>query len=385
MPTRSSSSLLSYTTSPKQYIQHSIRTLHPAFVTKADYVHFPADQDHCYVWDAYAPSTPISTAPNDPSQRRPFTIVRAGDGKPFPGGLGGYFYYYIPTGPVPPTAGEIRFRSVLGVSPESFNQGHNFVANPDHGLPWHLTLPTIATRDSHQVFRNILLGDRLITRDVLARAAEMGKEFATARIGGMGGKIPVVHSFGQPWYIDFGSNVHWWHFMGADRAHVLPPMPNIFSWKVGRDRTPSPWLGSALCTFQPDAHPSLRGRRIVRAKVLKILRPVAQNPEFPPELRYLVSAPEVAPREGQFLRHGLPLWQFDVDGENVDRARREGFGALFANTGLPPLRTERALRPRPPGVKESEMAAMIRSRKGVTDGEGEKEGWRRTLQSRVRR
>lgn len=123
----------------------------------------------------------------------------------------------------------------------------------------------------------------------------------------------------------------------------------------------------------------------MRAQVLKLLRPVAQNPEFPPELRYLVSAPEAAPREGQLLTHGLPWWQFDVDGENVRRARREGFGALFANAGLPPLRTERALRPRPPGMRELEMAGMRRSRKeGASEGVNE-ENERRTLQSRVRK
>ena len=234
----------------EHYIQHSIRTLNPAFVTKTDYIQFPVDQDQCYIWDAYASSTPISTAPNEPS-RRPFTIVRAGDGRLFPSGLGGYFYYYLPMGPVPPTAGEIRFRCVPDVSPEFFNQGHDFIANPEHGLPWHLPLTTIATRDSHQVFRNILLNDRLVTGDVLARAAEMNKHLVKARMGGMGAKVPVVHSFGQPWYIDFETRVHWWHFMGADRVHILPPMPNIFSWKVGEDRTPSPWLGA------PAAHPCL--------------------------------------------------------------------------------------------------------------------------------
>ncbi|KAM5546080.1 hypothetical protein V8D89_000206 [Ganoderma adspersum] len=359
---------------PKHYVQHSIRTLHPAFVTKAEYVYFPEDQDHCYIWDAYASSTPLSTEANDPSQRRPFSIVRAGAGKPFPAGLGGYFYYYLPAGPVPPTAGEIRFRCVPLVSPEFFNQGHDFVADPERGLPWHLPLTTIATRDSHQIFRNILLGDRLITPNILARATEMGQALSKART--VGAKVPVLHSFGQPWYFNFETRVHWWHFMGVDKVHILRPMPNILTWKVGRDRTPSPWLGAALCTFKPDHHPSLRGRRIVRAKVLKLLRPVAQNPEFPPELRYLIDAPEAAPpREGKFLQHGIPFWQFDVDGENVDRARRGAFGALYANTGLPALRTERALRPRPPGVKELE-----RSRENEKN-----EGLKRTLQSRVRR
>ena len=380
---------------PKHYIQHSIRTLHPSFVTKAEYVHFPEDQDHCYIWDAYASSTPLSTEVDDPSQRRPFSVVRAGNGKPFPAGLGGYFYYYLPAGPVPPTAGEIRFRCVPQVSPEFFNQGHDFVVDPERGLPWHLPLTTIATRSSHQIFRNILLGDRLITPDILARATEMGQTLSKART--MGTKVPVLHSFGQPWYLNFESRVHWWHFMDVDRVHILPPMPNIFSWKVGRDRTPSPWLGAppssisvspsreltdtahagaALCTFKPDHHPSLRGRRIVRAKVLKLLRPVAQNPEFPPELRYLIDAPEAAPpREGKFLQHGIPFWQFDVDGANVDRARRGAFGALFANMGLPALRTERALRPRAPGAKELE-----REKENEAN-----EGSRRTLQSRVRR
>ncbi|PIL28852.1 hypothetical protein GSI_08898 [Ganoderma sinense ZZ0214-1] len=361
---------------PKHYIQHSIRTLNPAFVTQAEYVQFPEAQDHCYIWDAYATSTPLSTDTNDPSHRRPFSIVRASDTKQFPAGLGGYFYYYLPAGPVPPTAGEIRFRCVPFRSPEFFNQGHDFVADPDRGLPWHLPLTTIATRDSHQVFRNILLSDRLITPNILARAAEMGKALSKARTAGA--KVPVLHSFGQPWYFDFETRVNWWHFMGVDKVHILRPMPNILTWKVGSDRTPSPWLGAALCVFKPDHLPTLRGRRVVRAKVLKILRPVAQNPEFPPELRYLVDAPAaVPPRAGDILHHGVPFWQFDVDGDNVDHARRAGFGALFANTGLPALRTERALRPRAPGVKEWERGRGVEVE--------EDEGWKRTLRSRVRK
>ena len=77
-------------------------------------------------------------------------------------------------------------------------------------------------------------------QDVLARAAAMGRQAM-----GEGRKVPVVHSFGQPWFIDFASKVHWWWFMGAERLYPVPPMANVLSWKVGNDRTPSPWLGAS--------------------------------------------------------------------------------------------------------------------------------------------
>ena len=135
--------------------------------------------------------------------------------------------------------------------------------------------------------------------------------------------------------------------------------------------------GTALCAFMPDHHPRLRGHRTVKIKVLKLLSPVTPNPEFPEELRYLVSAPEAEPREGAFLRRGQPLWQMVLDGEGVDSARREGFGALFANLGLPPLRTSKALRPRLPGDKELERIEKSGERAG------EKEEGRRVLRSLV--
>ena len=107
-----------------------------------------------------------------------------------------------------------------------------------------------------------------------------------------------------------------------------------------------------------------RGHRTVKIKVLKLLSPVTPNPEFPEELRYLVSASEAEPREGAFLRRGQPLWQMVLDGEGVDSARREGFGALFANLGLPPLRTSKALRPKLPGDKELERKEKLGERAG---------------------
>ncbi|EJF58864.1 hypothetical protein BD309DRAFT_993080 [Dichomitus squalens] len=366
----------------EDYVQHAIRSLHPAFLSHADWVHFPALQDYCHVWDAYASSSSLSssTYPSSNDRKhhnRPFAVFRLGNGKPIPAGLAGYFYYYAPGGPVPPTAGEIRFRVIPRGPPNLhlFNQSQNLLSDSERGLPWHLPLTTIAARDSYQVYREVLLRDGLVSPELLARAAEMGREVLGERSGGR--KAQVVHGFRQPWFIDFGSKVHWWWFMGADKLHTTPPMPNILSWKVGQDRTPSPWLGTALCSFFPDAHPRLRGHRVVKIKVVKLLSPITPNPEFPEELRYLVSAPEAEPREGAFLRRGQPLWQMDVDREGVEKGRREGFGALFANLGLPPLRTDKALRQKVPGEE-------LTSQGGLKGQSSEDREGRRTLRSLVR-
>ena len=89
--------------SPKtDYARFTISTLRPEALTKADFIHFPTEQEYAQVWDARAgPVTAVS-----PDNRRSYARFRpGGKGSVFPAGLQGYLYYYVPPGPAPSTAG----------------------------------------------------------------------------------------------------------------------------------------------------------------------------------------------------------------------------------------------------------------------------------------
>ena len=139
--------------SPKaDYAQFTISTLRREALTKADFIHFPTEQEYAQIWDARAvPVTAVS-----PDNRRSYARFRPGGrGSVFPAGLQGYLYYYVPPGPAPSTAGEIRFREMHSPSPLSFNNGTDLTAA--HRLPWRIQLPSVASNDAYQVFRTILL------------------------------------------------------------------------------------------------------------------------------------------------------------------------------------------------------------------------------------
>ncbi|RDX45487.1 hypothetical protein OH76DRAFT_1357790 [Lentinus brumalis] len=328
--------------SKAHYVQASIKTLNPHYLTEADYIHLPSEQEYVFVWDALARSTTVQVSAK--VNRRPCATFRPGKSPmTFPAGLAGYLYYWVPATPAPPTAGEIRFRRMFTPSPLAFNNGQDLLSA--NGLPWRLQLPTIATFDLYQVYRDILLRDGLVSKETFAIAADMGRQRKTWDVESQG----LVHSFGQPWYLDLGSKVHWWQFMGERDLFKSAPLPNVLSFKTGDTRLPSPWLGKALCKFVRDEHPRHEEHRVVNIKYHQILQ-LQPNPEFPVELRDIVKEPKV----NTHLRRGLHPWQLDLDA--CPSALRQGFHVLFANSRLPPLRTSRSLRSKPVGEREHRMA-----------------------------
>ncbi|RPD74232.1 hypothetical protein L226DRAFT_535700 [Lentinus tigrinus ALCF2SS1-7] len=328
-------------TSKSHYVQANIKTLRPDNLTEADYIHLPTQQEYVFVWDALARSNTLQVSAK--ANRRPCATFRLGKSpSTFPAGLSGYLYYWTPSMPAPPTAGEIRFRRMFTPSPLSFNNGRDLLSS--NGLPWRLQLPTIATFDLYQVYRDILLRDGLVSKETLAIAADMGRQRKAWGIEAQG----LVYSFGQPWCIDLGSKVHWWQFMGERDLFKSVLLPNILSCKIGDQRIPSPWLGRALCTFTPDEHPRHSGDRVVNIKYHKVLE-LHPNPAFPEELRYVVREPKA----NTLLRRGAHPWQLHLD--TCKPELREGFHVLFANARLPPLRTTRSLRSKPVPVGEREQ------------------------------
>ena len=272
----------------------------------------------------------------------------------FPAGLQGFFYYYVPRSPAPRPAGELRFRKMHSPEPSAFTSGKDLEAA--HGLPWRLQLPTIASFDQHQALRNILLRDGLVDEETMHIAEQMGRARARRKE-----TVPLIHSFRQPFYLEFGSPLHWWHFMGPNRLYFSGPMANILSLKIGGERYPSPWIGlsalyrgvprrvdflfaidtgSAICAFTKSIQPGHKHARVVNVTVLSIVDPVQRNPECPDSIFELAPRP---PRAKGLLHRGSRVWALDLD--DCEPRRGEGFHVLFENEELPPLRTGRLLGP----------------------------------------
>ncbi|CDO77114.1 hypothetical protein BN946_scf184592.g10 [Trametes cinnabarina] len=315
--------------SPEEYVQPSIRTLRPDALSPEDHVVFPVDQEYCFVWDALAQEKPGSSPPTDKS--RPFSTIRySEDDTYFPAGLQGFFYYYNYAGGVPRTSGELRFRKTYSNDPVDFSSGQDLPAA--HGLPWRIQLPTLAISPFHQSIRQILLRDNLVDEKTMKVAAEMGTARARRRE-----QIPVIHSLRQPFFLDFASPIHWWHFMGPDRIHFTRPSSNVLAPRVGDKRLPSPWKGSAICAFVPSKRPIDKNRKLINILVISIVDPPTPNPAFPTEFRQVVDP--TPPREGEIIRRGRLPWALDVD--TCPEWRAVGFRTLFENAQLPPLRTHR--------------------------------------------
>ncbi|KAI0650971.1 hypothetical protein C8Q79DRAFT_1084815 [Trametes meyenii] len=390
-----------------EYVQPLIRTFRPEHLSEADHVHFPVDQHYCYLWDALSPARPSDRPPSpraaSSKEHRPFASFRFNDHQPFPAGLGGFFYYYTPPGPAPPAAGELRFRKTYDNNPYGWQGGVDLPSA--HGLPWRIQLPTLAAFHQHAPIRNVLLRDRLVSPEDLDVAAQMGEERASRRE-----TAPLIHSFHQPFFLDFGSSIHWWHFMGPDRIHFTRPMANILSIKHGPHRLPSPWLGGAICAFIPSQRrfQTPTPKRIISVRILRLLPPsapssshdtrvpassldtttsppdadspdsidsslfaspapssepvVIPNPAFPAHLRGLVPTP---PRAGDVIRRGKLPWSLDLDA--CEPWRADGFRVLFDNRSLPRLREGRLRGP--PKVSENEIDEDEREREDGEEGE----------------
>ncbi|PBK68589.1 hypothetical protein ARMSODRAFT_958249 [Armillaria solidipes] len=82
----------------------------------------------------------------------------------FPDKTKGFLYYW--THPdLPPTSGQIRFRITRSKNPQGFDRGRDFCL--PSGIPWHMTLAYLAGKKTYAGVCDILVRDRLVTRDAI--------------------------------------------------------------------------------------------------------------------------------------------------------------------------------------------------------------------------
>ena len=121
--------------------------------------------------------------------------------------------------------------------------------------------------------------------------------------------------------------------------------------------------GGAVCTFVPDEHPRHAGGHTLNVKLLRTVEdePIRPNPAFPANLRHLVRPL----KPGMLLPRKQQPWQLDTDA-CVPRLG-EGFGVLFENASLPPIKEGGQRRTGMRAMGEKLLAELERVNASQTD------------------
>ncbi|OBZ75001.1 hypothetical protein A0H81_05069 [Grifola frondosa] len=214
---------------------------------------------------------------------------------PFPPQAGGFFYYY--SSPRAPIAGAIRFRITQDGSPTSFASGTDLLL--PSGLPWEVPIVVLGSASiaSYAKLRQMLLRDGLVAQPLLDKCTELGtQEGASAWHDSR-----LLHSLGQPFYMEFDQHTYTFWLVGEDGLSVHPVVFKYFF--KGMFHKQSPYSGSALCCFERSTLPQHAGTRTAVLRIVKIVDRAVPNLTYRGRL----------PREGKLHQRYDRVWSFNVD------------------------------------------------------------------------
>ena len=175
--------------------KHSIHTLDPAQLTKADLLdlsNLVCPQIHLYISPTH--QCIVNFYYSNYTQR-----------DRFPDGARGVLYYHMPI-QTRPLAGEIRFRLVHGAAPLEFHNGCDLLL--PNGLPWSLPIITLS-RSQRSGFFELLLRDGLLDKnhlDWLSRLGENWQSYGKPHI--------IIHELDQAFLHDFSRSRVTCNFIG---------------------------------------------------------------------------------------------------------------------------------------------------------------------------
>ncbi|KAI0655690.1 hypothetical protein C8Q70DRAFT_1017213 [Cubamyces menziesii] len=178
-----------------------ISTVSPTRLTPADYMDISnLESAQCSLKHhaSSSSSTRRSTAPR-------FRLFPTGFKRDvFPPDTHG-FLYYDQDPRTPPLARELRFRVTSGPDPSLFASGHDLCC--DNGLPYRIPLLNIAsTHRCYSVVKQNLVKDGLVSPKIMRKASAQFPVRATR----------ILHSFGQPFLLAFGTYMQNLHLVGWD-------------------------------------------------------------------------------------------------------------------------------------------------------------------------
>ncbi|RDX43191.1 hypothetical protein OH76DRAFT_1361551 [Lentinus brumalis] len=299
-----------------------IGTLNPSKLTPTDHlttVRYSQHSCQLHVYTPFFPGRVQLVLPQSPRTNQSLSPVS----------IGGFLYYHLPTR-APPLAGELRFRVTASDDPTDFPSGLDLMT--DRGVPWTIPLSVIAKFEKHEPLRHLLTAvDKAVPQQVmdLAAAQEHRQHYNGGHL--MGNRY--LHAFGQPFDLALDHTYHAFAFVSRNRiAHT---QFHYVGWLSAAGVQHAPFLGRAICCFEPSSLPEHSGKRVVVIRVLRSLEsdPIRPNPSYTgPEY-----PPELSPREGELLMNlwfrKVRPWVGDVDGTLGKGQKKTTWplGLLFEN------------------------------------------------------
>jgi hypothetical protein len=107
------------------------------------------------------------------------------------------FLYFVPGPPHAPAAGEIRFRVTGSADPAAFEGGHDLVSARTT-LPWRISLSAIVHEVGYSPFLHLLRDNDQCVQGPLVQALLASAQLRSSVRN-------IVHSAGQPFYVNFSS------------------------------------------------------------------------------------------------------------------------------------------------------------------------------------
>ncbi|KAJ7086400.1 hypothetical protein B0H15DRAFT_801581 [Mycena belliarum] len=267
-----------------------LSTLNPAYLQPADYTSF-----------SFMANPSVSFLPHTSSCLVRY-FIKDKKYQLFPKGTRGFLYYHSPRH-LPPMAGGIRFRVTPSSNPWSFADGADLL---QEGLPWEISLHSIASATGRTVLRDQLLHEGLVSRAELdhARALVPQKKRFDARL--------AVYRLRQPFPVAFDRGLYLW---AVGPTHALPWTYAQMFADNRRAYRPlvRPYTGSAVAQFELSPLPEHAGTATVVMRILRLLAaPACVLPGYDGYLPPPAEGALVARRMGHARGARLQPWACDV-------------------------------------------------------------------------
>ncbi|KAJ6510628.1 hypothetical protein C8R45DRAFT_393389 [Mycena sanguinolenta] len=272
-----------------------LSTLNPLYLTTSDYTILSHLPHPCVAFIPGNLSFPVRY------------FKKAAAYQPFPPRTRGFFYYHVPRD-LPPVAGGLRFRLTPRGHPASFHDGHDLLHD---GLPWQISLPSIATAAGRKsVLLQQLLHEGLVTQADVdnCRTLMPTKKRLDPRL--------TLYRLAQPFPIGFQHGLHAWV---VGETQVLPWTYNMFADHRMHCRAVRPYAGSALAQFELSTQHA--GRDTVVMRIVKMLAPpTCVVPDYDNIIPAPVEGELVHRPMGRARSSRLQPWFCDLTAESSDSA-----------------------------------------------------------------
>jgi len=186
---------------------------------------------------------------------------------PFPPDSSGWLCFYR-RADRPTITGEVRFRLALSGNTKDFASGSDLLL--PGGLPWKIPLLHIATIPQFKMLRNVLLRDKLVDLDLLARCDAMVSKMGCPprNLGAL------LSSLDDVFVLDFSyatRNCHVWRH-NEDLLKVWRVALPVVDFRTGEKLLP--YTGRALCRFERSSLPIHADNPTLLLRIVDIIEPI---------------------------------------------------------------------------------------------------------------